>query len=165
MPNEWQQVNIRVKPDTFDRWQGAADSEYGGMTSLIRTSVRRELAGDHDDSGGGGSASAETVTDLAETVDSLNKSVSSIERKMTGLQESIEGAGPNYSFKAAVRETVPSDAAGLTAGQIAARLDANSAEVREVLDSLEEDEEVMRTPEGDDRSGEELAWRSFEVGD
>ena len=164
MANQWEQVNIRVKPDTFDKWKEAADNEYGGMTSLIRTSVRRELAGDHG-SGGGEGASSETVTDLAKTVDSLNKSVSSIERKMAGLQESIEGEGPNYSFEAAVRETVPSDATGLTASQIAARLDANPSEVREVLDILEEDEEVMRTPEGDDRSGEELAWRSFEVGD
>ena len=165
MPSEWEQVNIRVRPDTQKEWKEAAESEYGGMTSLIRTSVRRELEGDHGGSGGGGSASAETVTDLAETVDSLNKSVSSIERKMAGLQESVEGEGPNYSFEAAVRETVPSDATGLTASQIAARLDANPSEVREVLDTLEEDEEVMRTPEGDERSGEELAWRSFEVGD
>lgn len=134
--NSWQQVNVRVKESTYEEdWKPAAKSEYAGMSDLVRTAVRREIDGDHDRQSGDG-GSSEVVTEVAEAIDSLENTVRDIDTRLTVVRETVESSGPEFSFKAAVRETVPHDG-GLTAGQIAARLDARESDVQDALDELD----------------------------
>ncbi|MFB6201015.1 MAG: hypothetical protein ABEI98_03290 [Halorhabdus sp.] len=43
------QVTVRVDASTYEEWKAVAESEYDGMSDLIRTAVRHELADDHDE--------------------------------------------------------------------------------------------------------------------
>jgi hypothetical protein len=136
----WKQVNVRVRQSTKADWEDFAESEYGGMSDLVRTAVRREIAGDHDRQSGD-SASSEVVTEVAEAIDRLENAVSDMDRRLDTVRETVDSEGPQYSFMAAVRETVPRDE-HLTAGQIAARLDARESDVRDALAELDGSEVV-----------------------
>jgi len=153
---DWQQVNVRVRESEYEDWKEYAESQYGGMTDLVRTAVRREIDDHYAGESGG---SGEMVQEVAEAIDSLENTVKDMDRRLTVVRESVESSGPDYSFKAAVRETVPEDG-GLTAGQIAARLDVRESDVAKVLEELEYEEEVRQTPEGE---SDKQAWTAFEV--
>jgi len=149
-PDPWKQVNVRVRQSTKADWEDYAESEYGGMSDLVRTAVRREIAGDHDGQSGD-SASADVVTEVAEAIDRLKNTVSDMDRRLETVRESVQSEEA-YSFEAAIRETLtkrPKDAPpenapdyGLTVREIAARLDARESDVSDALRDLEQSGEV-----------------------
>jgi len=162
---DWQQVNVRVRESTYKEWKKAAESEYGGLSDLVRTAVRRELEGHHTaESGEQAASSSETVNEVAETVDRLENTVRNMDTRLSAIKESVESTGPELSVKAAVRETLPTvpDSAlvpdedgydkhvadpnisqapnpeewALTATNIAARLNADETVVKNVLNEM-----------------------------
>lgn len=159
----WQQVNVRVRESTYEEWREAAESEYGGLSDLVRTAVRRELEGHHTaESGEQTASSGETVNEVAESVDRLENTVRDMDTRLKAVKESVESTG--LSVKAAVRETLPAvpesarvpdeegkgkhiadpsipqapepDEWALTATNIAARLNADETAVQNALDEL-----------------------------
>lgn len=148
MTDDWQQVNIRVREHNYSEWKEAANTEYGGITDLIRTSVRNEINGEHDATAVDTEATGDSVvTEIAETVDRLESAVKDMDNRLNTVRESVESNVPEISVTAAVRETVPEPEQGATADyyaeygltvtQIAARLDANESDVSEALDELQ----------------------------
>jgi len=147
----WKQVNVRVRQSTKSEWEEYAETEYGGMSDLVRTAVRREIGGDYDSDSSGASASADVVTEVAEAIDRLENTVSDMDRRLETVRESVQSEEA-YSFEAAIRETLgkrPKDAPpenapdfGLTVREIAARLDARESDVRDALRDLEQSGEV-----------------------
>lgn len=132
------------------------------MSDLVRTAVRREIAGDHDRQSGD-SASSEVVTEVAEAIDRLENTVSDMDQSLETVRESVQSK-ESYSFEAAIRETLnkrpkgetvegpngptelsstesPADY-GLTVSEIAARLDARESDVRDALRDLEQSGEI-----------------------
>jgi len=160
--SDWQQVNVRVKESTHKYWKETAEAEYGGLSDLVRTAVRREIEGHHSGAQAGESAAeSETVQEVLKAVDRLENTVDGIDNRLSVVRESVESSGPDYSFRAAVREIVPEDDEdALTAGQIAARLDARESDVKEALEDLQYTEEVRQTPEGE--LSDETTWITFE---
>lgn len=160
---DWQQVNVRVRESTYEEWKEAAESEYGGLSDLVRTAVRRELEGHHStESGQQTASSGETMNEVAEAVDRLENTVRDMDIRLSAVKESVESTG--LSVKAAVRETLPAvpDSAlvpdeegtgqhiadpsisqapdpeewALTVRNIAARLNADETAVQDALDEL-----------------------------
>jgi hypothetical protein len=152
--SEMKQVNVRVPKERKKRWGKHAD-EYGSMTRLIETAVENELSGSSSRTGEAeASASSEMVDDVARKMDSLENTVREMDKRLTAVRESVESSGPDYSFKAAVRETVPEEG-GLYAGEIAARLDARESDVQEALDSLDGNEVAVHYV---DKDQDEPMW-------
>ncbi|MBP1985850.1 hypothetical protein [Halolamina salifodinae] len=157
----WKQVNVRVRESTKERWEEYAQTEYGGMSDLVRTAVRREIAGDHDRENTGTTTDPGMVTEVAESIDGLENTVREMDRRLEAIRESVQSE-EKYSFKAAIRESLnkrPKDANveetpqyGLTASEIAARLDANETDVREALLELENSGEVRSLGGGPDNA-------------
>ena len=153
------QVNVRVPKETKERWDEATE-EYGSLTRLIQTAVNNQLSGDTSTSSESQSAaSSETMEDLAATIDSLENTVRDMDQRLTAMRDTIESEGPDYSFRAAVHETVPEEG-GLTTGEIAARLDARESDVAEVLEDLEDQEEVSKT--GTSVVGGPVRWQRWD---
>lgn len=133
---EMKQVNIRIPKEIKEEWNEATD-EYGSMTRLIETAVSNELSGDTSTSSESQSAaSSEMMEDVAAAIDSLDNTVRDMDKRLTAMRDTIESEGPDYSFEAAVREAVPEDD-HLTAGEIAARLDARTSDVEDALERLD----------------------------
>jgi hypothetical protein len=157
--SEWQQVNVRVRESNYEEWKGYAESEYGGLSDLVRTAVRREIDGQHAGASSGESvAESETVTEVLEAIDRLENTVNGMDNRLSVVRETVESSGPDFSLRAAVRETLRAADGGLTAGQIAARLDAKSSDVEDALWSMEGDEAY---PAEDDPDSEDTRWNLF----
>jgi len=155
--SEWQQVNVRVRESNYEEWKEYAESEYGGLSDLVRTAVRREIDGQHAGASSGESAAeSETVTEILEAIDRLENTVNGMENRLSVVRETVESSGPDFSFKPAVRETVPTDGY-LTAAQIAARLDAKESDVNEAIEELEDGVEILQ--HGADPDTGEPRWR------
>lgn len=134
--SDMKQVNIRVPEERKEKWKNHSD-DYGSITRLIETAVENELRSNSSQTvQAEASASSEMVDDVARMMDSLENTVREMDKRLTAMRESVESSGPDYSFNAAVRETVPEDG-GLYAGEIAARLDARESDVQEALASLD----------------------------
>lgn len=154
--SEWQQVNVRVREANYEEWKKYAEREYGGLSDLVRTAVRREIDGQHAGASSGESAAEnETVTEVLEAIDRLENTINGMNNRLSVVRETVESSGPDFSFKAAVRETVPIDGA-LTAAQIAARLDAKEFDVRAALEELEDGVEILQ--HGADPQTDEPRW-------
>ena len=163
--SDWQQVNVRVKEPTYEEWKEVAEREYGGVSDLVRTAVRREIDGQHAGASGGETAAeSETVTELLESIDRLENTVTGMDGRLSAMRESVESSGPDFSFKAAVRETVPEkEKDWLTAGQIAARLDARESDVSDFLEVLETEGEIRQIPAGAWENQLQPAWTKEDV--
>ena len=158
------QINIRVDEERKARWKEAAENspEYDGLTHLIRLAVEQELA---DSEASGSSVSGEATLDdessdllreVKGTTERVEGGVEDVKTRLLRLEERVGQGSPEFSLRAAVRETVPegSRGDGLTARQIAARLNADRGDVSDALDSLEEEGEVLPGPAGEDGSKE-----------
>lgn len=157
--SEWQQVNVRVRESNYEEWKEYAESEYGGLSDLVRTAVRREIEGQHAGASGDESAAeSETVTEVLEAIDRLENTVNGMDNRLSVVRETVESSGPDFSLRAAVRETLRAADGGLTTGQVAARLDARDSDVAEVLASMEGDEAY---PTEDDPDTGQPRWNLF----
>jgi len=163
------QINIRVDQERKDRWKEAAteSQEYDGLTHLIRLAVEKELS--EDDSDGSGApqtsvdaASSDMLREVKGNTERIDNGISDVKARLRQIEERV-GAQADFSLRAAVRETVPTDEENwLTAGQIAARLDAKKSDVQEILDRLHQDGEVREIPVGVYESQDEPAWAKME---
>ena len=162
--SDWQQVNVRVKEPTYEEWKQVAEEEYGGLSALVRTAVRREIDGAHTGAGGvGSSVESESINEVLQAIDRLENTVEWMDSRLSVVRETVESTGPDYSFRAAVRETVPEEEENwLTAEQIAARLDAKKSDVIDALETLEYEEEVRQIPVGVWEGQDETAWVRME---
>lgn len=150
MGDDWTQCNIRVKESTYDEWKDVAESDYGTISELVRSAVRREIDGHHGTANTDQTpAGEETITEVAETVDRLQNSVNDMNQRLTVVRESVDGSG-EVSLKDAVREAVPRED-GLSESQIAARLDAKVSDVEEVVEELHDEQEIMEYWESSDQ--------------
>lgn len=157
--SDWQQVNVRVKEATYDDWKKTAEKEYGGLSDLVRTAVRREIDGQHAGASAGESAAeSETVREVLQAVDRLENTVDGMDKRLSVVRETVDSTSPEISLKAAVRETLRAADDGLTAGQIAARLDGRESDVREALGRMEGD---TAYPAEDDPDSGETRWNLF----
>lgn len=157
--SDWQQVNVRVKEATYDDWKETAEKEYGGLSDLVRTAVRREIDGQHAGASAGESAAeSETVREVLQAVDRLENTVDGMDKRLSVVRETVDSTSPEISLKAAVRETLRAADDGLTAGQIAARLDGQKSTIRETLETMEGDEAY---PAEDEPDSEETRWNLF----
>lgn len=158
--SDWQQVNVRVKEPTYEEWKQVAEEEYGGLSDLVRTAVRREIDGAHAGASGGESAAeSETMNEVLQAIDRLENTVDGMDNRLSVVRETVESTGPEFSFRAAVRETVSEEEENwLTAGQIAARLDAKKSDVIDALEALEYEGEVRQVPAGAWEGQDETAW-------
>jgi len=157
---DWQQVNIRVKEPTYNDWKQTAEEEYGGITGLVRTSVRREIDGHHGAVSGEEAGSTSGLgTEIAETVDRLENTVNKMDKRLNAVQESVDSTGPEISSEAAIRETLPivseEDSMpameAIPAKTVAARLNASEPAIREMLaDLAQESPEVESAEYGPD---------------
>ncbi|MDG5778956.1 helix-turn-helix domain-containing protein [Haloarculaceae archaeon H-GB1-1] len=159
------QINIRVDEERKERWKQAAEEspEYDGLTHLIRLAVEQELAegGSTGSSPEGGEAtldeeSSDLLREVKGTTERVEGGVEDVKARLHRLEERVGQSGPEFSLRAAVRETVPEGSRedGLTVRQIAARLNADRGDVSDALDSLEEEGEVRPGPGGEDGSNE-----------
>jgi len=155
---DWKQVNVRVRQDEYGEWDEYANEQYGGMTDLVRTAVRRELNGQYTGESGGESGSDSAIAqEVAEAVDALENTVNDMDNRLSVVRQTVESSGPEFSFQAAVRETLRGTD-GLPPSQIAARLDANVGKVREALREMEGEDTY---PAEDTPEGEETRWNLF----
>lgn len=159
------QINIRVDEERKKRWQKAANEspEYDGLSHLIRLAVEQELAegGGSGSSGSGEATLDDESTDLLREVkgstDRVEGGIEDVKARLHRIEERVGQSGAEFSLRAAVRETVPEDS-GLTAAQIAGRLNARESEVSEALESLEKEGEVLL--HGADPNTDEDRWTS-----
>jgi hypothetical protein len=157
--SDWQQVNVRVKEPAYKEWKEVAETEYGGLSDLVRTAVRREIEGQHTGASDGESAAeSETVNEVLKAVDRLENTVDGMDKRLSVVRETVDSSGPDISLRAAVRETLRAADDGLTAGQIAARLDARESDVKEALRAMEGDETY---PAEDEPDSGESRWNLF----
>jgi len=140
------QINIRVTEAQKSKWQQYAEENHGSLTKLIQFAVGKEIDGTAD---GSDSASDDTVTELQQTVDRLENTVSDMDTRLQAVHSTVQATGPDISLKSAVRETLqtPYEVSGdslaeygLLPSQVAARLDADTDDVTDALDTLFEQE-------------------------
>jgi hypothetical protein len=163
------QINIRVDQERKDRWKEAATEspEYDGLTHLIRLAVEKELSVDESGDSGASQASADAASsdmmrEVKGNTERIDNGISDVKARLRQIEERV-GAQADFSLRAAVRETVPKDEENwLTAGQIAARLDAKKSDVQEILDRLHQDGEVREIPASVYESQDEPAWTTVE---
>lgn len=159
------QINIRVDEERKERWKKAAEEspEYDGLSHLIRLAVEQELAegGDSGSTEDGQASLDEESTDLLRevkgTTDRVEGGVEDVKARLQRVEERVGQSGADLSFEAAVRETVPEDT-GLTAAQIAGRLNARESEVAKALESLEYEGEIVQ--HAVDPNADETRWIS-----
>ena len=125
----------------------------------MRTAVRREIDGQNAGaSAGENPAESETVREVLQAVDRLENTVDGMNNRLSVVRETVDSNSPEISLRAAVRETLRAADDGLTAGQIAARLDGQKSTIRETLETMEGDEAY---PAEDEPDSEETVWRLF----
>jgi uncharacterized protein (DUF342 family) len=149
-----QQINIRVDKERKARWMESAEEspQYNGLTHLIRLAVEKELSEDFGASGEVDAAldseSKDLVREISGSTERLEQGVTELKARLRQVEERIGESGPKFSFKAAVRESLPeadsmNPESGFTSTQTAARLGAEESEVREALESLKKEGEVQ----------------------
>jgi hypothetical protein len=147
------QINIRVDTERKERWMEVAEEspQYNGLTHLIRLAVEKELADNFGDSGTVDatldSESTDLLREVSGTTERVEQGVTDLKARLRQVEERIGESGPRFSFKAAVRESLPeadseNPESGFTLTQIAARLTADQSDVRDALDSLKQEGEV-----------------------
>ena len=158
------QINIRVDEDRKQRWKIAAEEspEYDGLTHLIRLSVEKELAEDESTDSGASLASTEAASsdmlrEVKGNTERIEDGVTDVKARLRQIEERVGGQA-EFSLRAAVRETLRAAEDGLTAGQIAARLNARESDVKEALDSMEGD---VAYPAEDDPDTGQTRWNLF----
>lgn len=144
--SDQKQVNIRIPKSKKEVWDEFAEENYGSMTRLVTTAVEKEISGGTSaaETSADAAPDSEAVTDLQETVNSLQGDMNDVQSQLTGVREAVQ-SGPGISVRAAVRETLPEldaqfafqEEEGLTAEQVAARLDGDDDEIQDALDTLE----------------------------
>lgn len=90
---EWKHVGLKVEQSQYDDWEDyLEESDYGNMSSLIRTAVEREIQRDSPvgatDATEGDSGADVTGEHVAELVDTVNAMQSRMER----LEDSVDDA-------------------------------------------------------------------------
>ena len=158
------QINIRVDSERKQRWKDAANEspEYDGLTHLIRLAVENELAEDESADTGASQASADAASsdmlrEVKGTTERIDDGVNDLKARLTQVEKRVGGQA-EFSLRAAVRETLRAADDGLTAGQIAARLDARPPDVKEALAGMEGD---VAYPAEDDPDSGESRWNLF----
>jgi hypothetical protein len=158
------QINIRVDQERKDRWKEAATEspEYDGLTHLIRLAVEKELAGDESGDSGAPQASAEAASsdmmrEVKGNTERIEDGVTDVKARLRQLEERVGGQA-EFSLRAAVRETLRAAEDGLTAGEIAARLNAKAVDVQEALEAMEGD---TTYPAEDDPESGDTRWNLF----
>ncbi|WP_277540641.1 hypothetical protein [Haloarcula laminariae] len=157
------QINIRVEQERKDRWKEAATEspEYDGLTHLIRLAVEKELAEDTDASDApqtsADAASSDMLREVKGNTERIEDGVTDVKTRLRQVEERVGGQS-EFSLRAAVRETLRAAEDGLTAGQIAARLNAKAADVMEALEGMEGD---TTYPAEDDPDTGDTRWNLF----
>jgi hypothetical protein len=148
------QINVRVTEEKKSKWKKAAESpEYDSLTHLIQLSVGKEIADqtptDREATQAGlDDESSDLLREIAGSTERVEDGLTDVKARLRQLEERVGESGPEFSLQAAVRETLPERPEldpgtpdnpheyGLTAKQIAARLNANQSDVRDALDTL-----------------------------
>lgn len=159
------QVSTRVTEEKKGRWADYAEETHGSMTALIRQAVDAYVDNDiarnpegWAESDGQSGSSPEMVQEVSAAIDSLENTVNDMDGRLRAVRESVQSGGPDYSFRAAVRETVPVAESGpdgdyyaeygRSVTEIAARLNADESDVRDALGELETNGEVTSATGG-----------------
>jgi len=158
------QINIRVDQERKDRWKDTAEEspEYDGLTHLIRLAVEKELAEDESGDSGAPQASVEAASsdmmrEVKGNTERIEDGVTDVKARLRQLEERVGGQA-EFSLRAAVRETLRAADDGLTAGEIAARLNAKAVDVQEALEAMEGDSTY---PAEDDPESGDTRWNLF----
>ncbi|MGB9953568.1 hypothetical protein ACOZ4F_14370 [Haloarcula marismortui] len=158
------QINIRVDQERKDRWKEAAteSAEYDGLTHLIRLAVEKELTEDESGDSGAPQASAEAASsdmmrEVKGNTERIEDGVTDVKARLRQLEERVGGQA-EFSLRAAVRETLRAAEDGLTAREIAARLNAKAVDVQEALEAMEGD---TTYPAEDDPESRDTRWNLF----
>jgi len=132
------------------------------LTHLIRLAVERELAEDESDDSGPAQASADAASsdmlrEVKGNTERIEDGVTDVKARLRQLEERVGGQA-EFSLRAAVRETLRAAEDGLTAGEIAARLNAKAVDVQEALEAMEGD---TTYPAEDDPESGDTRWNLF----
>ena len=87
----------------------------------------------------------------------IEDGVTDVKARLRQLEERVGGQA-EFSLRAAVRETLRAADDGLTAGAIAARLNAKAVDVEEALEAMEGD---TTYPAEDDPESGDTRWNLF----
>lgn len=147
-------IGVRVTDAQKDRWKQAAEdsSEYDSLTHLIQLAVSKELADDAEvhpvEVSADAPMSGDTLREIQGTTERVEDGMTDVKARLRSLEERVGETGADISLKSAVRETLPEppelepgtpdnpSVYGLTAEQVAARLDGDTDDVQEALTSL-----------------------------
>jgi hypothetical protein len=151
------QVNIRVDPETKEKWDQATGREpgkkYQSITELITQAVKKDLSdeADSDDSDAG---PVEIDADLSVIEDDLLPAMARIENRFDDLETRLKTvereitAGPDIDLERTVAEILPPEseldgtAGAMTVTDIAKTIGADRRRVRAAIEELTANGEV-----------------------
>jgi antitoxin component of RelBE/YafQ-DinJ toxin-antitoxin module len=167
-------VAFRVDESVKQEWEDAADSpEYDSLSHLIRLSVQKEIA-DTETAHTGAQTKVEVAED-SEVLQSLNR----IERVVEDVQDEVEAAGREsragelYELEQVLLEVLPTapesyhpgegdsasiEDANATPHDIAGKIGADTSDVSDALERLEENTAQVRDATRQD-TDETYYWR------
>ena len=167
--------------DQHDRWKEYKDEHFGSMAEMVRTSVEREIQGDHmpNPPNSGEGADSEQVGEVLEVVRSMKGTLESLESRVNSLETADETSGPRFDLQKAVFAVLPEapedhpverwdqvsydgnldlDQWAATAEELARSLGASPEEVEEVVADLVENTGQVVQAE-DEKSDRTYYWR------
>ena len=169
---EVKQVNVRVPEQVKARWDEAIEddslAEYGSLSDLVRLSVQRELAGEHqgfeDQFSSSGGSNEEQLNELLDSsretnrlLNELSRDIQSVRREVTTDDELTDLIGEVYQLLpegepegsenervAEVTANMPPAAADLArahgkVGDMADALDTTEHRIEQAISQLKED--------------------------
>jgi len=167
-------VAFRVDESVKQEWEDAADSpEYDSLSHLIRLSVQKEIADTET-----AHTEAQTKVEVAEDSEVL-QSLNRIERVVEDVQDEVEAvgresrAGELYDLEQVLLEVLPTapesyhpgegesaniEDANATPHDIAGKIGADTSDVSDALERLEENTAQVRDTTSRD-TGETYYWR------
>jgi antitoxin component of RelBE/YafQ-DinJ toxin-antitoxin module len=167
-------VAFRVDESVKQEWEDAAEGpEYDSISHLIRLAVQREIADTQ-------TTRTDAQTDAEATTDSeVLQSLTRIERTVTDMQDEMEALGREsraeelYDLKQVLLEVLPTaskeldpteelepdklEAGATTPHSVAGRIGADTSDVADALERLDENTGQVRSVE-DRETGETYYW-------
>lgn len=111
MADDRTQINVRVEDSQHERWKGYVEDsdEYRHLSELIRHSVQKEIAGDHDsDAPAQQAAGGDDIDQVLEALEQLGGRFDSVEATVQSAAEEMRSSsGVSDETLTTVFETLP----------------------------------------------------------
>ena len=144
------QLNLKLKSDRVERWHNVVEDnpEYASMTDLIRQSVEKEMAGNHNNRQPTGDTNSREIAETKDMVRSMQNEIATLSSIVKDLQNTVKTKQSDKHLRSEVFAAIPpKDGSGgaKSAKEIADELGEPIDEqvVFQVLENLADDVAVI----------------------